>query len=185
MDLYIWKQRCIVRRESPKACSTRSTTVYQKPRSPFACHVYTTFLHTRNAFLKSLKKERKKRKKRIASFFRVLTFSLCRFLLSIDSYDSLLLQATIVVCCASSMCTCPSRNTYRRTRYNNNNTRVEETGGGNTKKLSRLRVGSFVYSTKSRDFTRCSLFDIILSSKLWDIEIPREKKEKFIRAIKR
>ena len=87
------------------------------PRSPFACHVYTTFLHTRNAFLKIVAKKRKekKRKKRIASFFRVLTFSLCRFLLSIDFYDSLLLQATIVVCCASSMCTCPSRNTYTTT----------------------------------------------------------------------
>lgn len=61
----------VVRRESPKACSTRSTTVYQKPRSPFACHVYTTFLHTRNAFLKSLKKKRKKRKKesRLSSVF--------------------------------------------------------------------------------------------------------------------
>ena len=138
--------------------------------------MYTTFLHTRNAFLKSLKKKRKKRKKRIASFFRVLTFSLCRFLLSIDSYDSLLLQATIVVCCASSMCTCPSRNTYRRTRYNNN-TRVEETGGGNTKKLSRLRVGSFVYSTKSRDFTRCSLFDNIILEALGYRDTTRKKGE--------
>lgn len=54
----------VVRRESPKACSTRSTTVYQKPRSPFACHVYTTFLHTRNAFLKSLKKKKKEKKKK-------------------------------------------------------------------------------------------------------------------------
>ena len=147
------------------------------PRSPFACHVYTTFLHTRNAFLKIVAKKKRKEKKK-----KNRVFLPCSHVLSV-SFPALYRLLRFTAATSHDRCLLCIVDVHvpiQEHVYNNTPVCGRNREEGIRRSCLRLRVGSFVHSTKSRDFMLLSLFNnIILEeniSRMW-----KKEKKVFVR----